>query len=66
MELNQIARNPFVLMTNPEVVLHAMEHSDSLARLRGQVFHPLDKPLLAPLPDDVAAFDRRIDRDLND
>ena len=66
MEFNQIARNPFVLMTNPESVLYAMEHSDALARLRGQVFQPLDKPLLSPLPDDVAAYDRRIDRDLND
>jgi hypothetical protein len=66
MELTQITRNPFVLMTNPEAVVHAMKHSDSLARLHGQVFHPLDKPLLSPVPDEVAAYDRRVDRDLND
>ena len=66
MEFEQIARNPFVLMTNPQAVLYAMEHSDSLARLRGQVFHPLDKPLASSVSDDVAAYDRRVDRDLND
>lgn len=66
MELKQIARNPFVLMTNPQAVLYAMEHSDSLARLHGQVFHPLDKPLASSVSDDVAAYDRRVDRDLND
>ena len=66
MELNRIARNPFVLMTNPEAVLHAMAHSAALAKLHGQVFHPLDKPLICPLPEEVAAYDRRVDRDLND
>jgi len=66
MELNQIGRNTFSLMTDPAAVLHAMQHSHSLARLRGQVFHPLDKPLLAAVPDDVAAYDRRVDRELND
>ncbi len=66
MEFKQIARNPFVLMTNPQAVVHAMQHSDSLARLRGQVFHPLDKPLASSVSDDVAAYDRRVDRDLND
>lgn len=54
--------NPFVLMTHPEVVLQAMEKSESLARLQGQVFRPLDKPILGNAPADVAAYDRRIDQ----
>lgn len=66
MEPNQLSRNPFVLMTNPEAVLYAMAHSDALARLHGQVFHPLDKPLASSVAEDVAAYDRRVDRDLND
>jgi hypothetical protein len=58
--------NPFVLMTDPSAVLSAMARSESLARLRTHVFHPLDKPLLGLVADDVADYDRRIDRELND
>jgi hypothetical protein len=66
METAQTVANPFALMTNPEVVLRAIEQSQSLARLRGQVFHPLDKPLLSVLPQDLAEFDRLVDREWND
>lgn len=59
---SQLRSNPFVLMTHPEVVLQALEKSESLARLHGQVFRPLDKPILSNLPADVAAYDRRIDQ----
>jgi hypothetical protein len=62
MQTNQLSSNPFVLMTDPEVVLRAMERSESLARLQGQVFRPLDKPILGNAPADVAAYDRRIDQ----
>ncbi len=64
--LIESAGNPFVLMTNPDAVLSAVARSESLARLRTQVFHPLDKPLLGSVSDDVADYDRRIDRELND
>jgi hypothetical protein len=53
-------------MTDPSAVLSAMASSESLARLRAQVFHPLDKPLLGLVSDEVADYDRRIDRELND
>jgi hypothetical protein len=53
-------------MTDPSAVLSAMASSESLARLRAQVFHPLDKPLLGSVSDEVADYDRRIDRELND
>jgi hypothetical protein len=68
MQSNQaVARcNPFALMTDPSAVLSAMASSESLARLRAQVFHPLDKPLLGSVSDEVADYDRRIDRELND
>jgi hypothetical protein len=49
-------------MTHPEVVIRAVEKSASLARLQGQVFRPLDKPILGNTPADVAAYDRRIDQ----
>jgi hypothetical protein len=62
MHSNQLRSNPFVLMTNPEVVFQALEKSESLARLQGQVFRPLDKPILGNLPADVLAYDRRIDQ----
>ncbi len=68
MQTNQIVArcNPFALMTDPSAVLSAMASSESLARLRTQVFHPLDKPLLGSVSDEVADYDRRIDRELND
>jgi hypothetical protein len=68
MQSNQIVArcNPFALMTDPSSVLNAMACSESLARLRAQVFHPLDKPLLGSVSDEVADYDRRIDRELND
>ncbi|MBX9716934.1 MAG: hypothetical protein K2X42_10110 [Burkholderiaceae bacterium] len=62
MQSSQFASNPFVLMTHPEVVLQAVEKSESLARLQGQIFRPLDKPILGNTPADVAAYDRRIDQ----
>jgi hypothetical protein len=62
MQSSQLTSNPFVLMTHPEIVLRAMEKSESLARLQGQVFRPLDKPILGNTPADVAAYDRRIDQ----
>ena len=46
MQPSPYASNPFVLMTHPEIVLQAMEKSKSLARLQGQVYRPLDKPVL--------------------
>ncbi len=62
MQSSQLRSNPFVLMTHPEVVLRAVEKSESLSRLQGQVFRPLDKPILGNTPADVAAYDRRIDQ----
>ena len=51
------------MMINPEAVLQALQRSDSLAGLQAQVFRPLDKPLLgSKMPEDVVAYDRRIDQ----
>lgn len=36
--------NPFDLLLNPQAVLDAVQSSRSLARLKGHVHHPLDKP----------------------
>ena len=38
-----IARNPFMLMLNPEVVLAAMEKSEKLAQLNRHQCRPLDR-----------------------
>jgi len=66
METAHAIANPFALMTNPEMILRAVEQSQSLARLRGQIFHPLDKPLLCGQSPDLAEFDRLVDREWND
>lgn len=46
MRTTAISLNPFSLMMEPEVVLEAMERSESLHRLRRRTLHPLDKPLI--------------------
>lgn len=68
MQTVQLAANPFALMLDPQAVLQAMDQSDRLARLRSQVFRPLDKPLLSKLSDSVRAYDEAIDyeADLDD
>jgi hypothetical protein len=55
-------QNPFALMVQPEDVLKAIEGSDALSGLRTRVVRPLDRPVLVKLPDDVIAYDRRIDQ----
>ncbi len=62
MQSTSLSSNPFMLMTHPEVVLRALQQSQSLAPVRGQIFRPLDKPVLGNAPADVAAYDLRIDR----
>ena len=37
-------RNPFMLMTNPEVVLAAIEKSERLGKLNRHLCRPLDRP----------------------
>lgn len=41
----QTARNPFLLMINPEVVLAAVEKSERLGQLNRQLCRPLDRPV---------------------
>jgi hypothetical protein len=38
------ARNPFMLMINPEVVLAAVEKSERLGQLNRHLCRPLDRP----------------------
>ncbi len=38
------ARNPFLLMINPEVVLAAVEKSERLGQLNRHLCRPLDRP----------------------
>ena len=53
--------DPFALMMDPDSVVHAMEHSDRLARLQRRVCRPLDKPLIARKASEVDEFDDAID-----
>ncbi len=41
------AQNPFMLMTNPEAVLAAMEKSERLSQLNRHLCRPLDRPVVA-------------------
>jgi len=38
--------NPFVMMTDPETILQAVERSERLNRLSRKVYRPLDRPLI--------------------
>ena len=58
------ARNPFLLMISPEVVLAAVEKSERLGQLNRQLCRPLDRPTPASssarsavLDDDLADSD---------
>lgn len=55
------AANPFVLMMNPELVLAAMEKSESLERLQRRQFRPLDRPLLPGRNNAAMAADAEVD-----
>ncbi len=57
----QIASNPFMLMTNPEVILQALEGSERLGRLQRRICRPLDKPLLPRGGDATSDYDREVD-----
>lgn len=54
--------NPFVMMTDPETILAAVERSERLNRLNRKVYRPLDRPLIPKVgAKDLSAFDHEID-----
>ena len=59
--------NPFVMMTNPETILLAVERSERLNLLSRKVYRPLDRPLIPKVgAKEVAAFDDEIDAAVED
>jgi len=59
--------NPFVMMTDPETILQAVERSERLNRLSRKVYRPLDRPLIPKVgAKELADFDREIDAALED
>jgi hypothetical protein len=59
--------NPFVMMTDPETILLAVERSERLNRLSRKVYRPLDRPLIPKVGmKDLAAFDNEIDSAIDD
>jgi len=72
MRTDAISLNPFSLMMEPEVVIKAMQRSQTLRGLRRHQLRPLDKPLIpfaskpvasdgrerpAPIPSQMADLD---------
>lgn len=45
MSQQTLARNPFMLLLNPETVLAAMERSEMLGALSRRTCSPLDRPV---------------------
>ena len=58
MRTDAISLNPFSLMMEPEVVIKAMERSQTLRGLRRHQLRPLDKPLIPFASKPVAADGR--------
>ena len=57
--------NPFVMMTDPETILLAVERSERLNRLSRKVYRPLDRPLIPKVgAKDLSAFDKEIDSEV--
>jgi hypothetical protein len=58
--------NPFVMMTDPEAILLAVERSERLNRLSRKVYRPLDRPLIPKVgAKDLSAFDDEIDSEVD-
>ena len=59
--------NPFVMMTDPETILLAVERSERLNRLNRKVYRPLDRPLIPKVgARELAEFDSEIDAAVED
>jgi hypothetical protein len=59
--------NPFVMMTDPETILLAVERSERLNRLSRKVYRPLDRPLIPKVgAKELAEFDNEIDSAIED
>ncbi len=59
--------NPFVMMTNPDTILQAVERSERLNRLSRKVYRPLDRPLIPKVgAKDLTEFDNAIDAAADD
>ena len=59
--------NPFVMMTDPETILLAVERSERLNRLSRKVYRPLDRPLIPKVgAKELADFDSEIDAAVED
>ena len=59
--------NPFVMMTDPETILLAVERSERLNRLSRKIYRPLDRPLIPKVgAKDLAEFDNEIDSAIED
>ena len=61
--------NPFVMMTDPERILLAVERSERLNLLSRQVYRPLDRPLIPKIGAkgrDLVDFDSEIDSAIDD
>ena len=59
--------NPFVMMTDPETILLAVERSERLNRLSRKVYRPLDRPLIPKVgAKDLSAYDSEIDSEIDD
>lgn len=54
--------NPFMMITDPEAILQAVERSERLGRLRRRVCRPLDRPLIPKIKQaEVDEFDASVD-----
>ena len=57
--------NPFTMMTDPELILQAVDRSERLKHLKRRVCRPLDKPLIPKVSaagSELSAFDQAIDQ----
>jgi hypothetical protein len=57
MKTETLARNPFMLMLSPDVVLAAVERSEKLGRLNRRLCQPLDRLAPPASPVTPAALD---------
>lgn len=67
MHHQEVIANPFLMLTQPDSILRAVERSERLDGLKRRVCRPLDRPLIPKIQQaDLSAYDDAIDSEPED
>lgn len=65
MRHQEVIANPFLMLTQPDSILAAVELSERLGHLKRRVCRPLDRPLIPKINQaELSAYDDAIDSEV--